>query len=129
MNWNARAVELAEEHFEDDFELHWYVDAEYGDNTICIGNNAPPRGRLSARDEQFQKIAEEAAKIGLVQLGYGEFPERGAEEGYACLAIFGYPDGHLDDLPWQVSDPLLDGLLPLFDVICAQAFAAPIEAP
>lgn len=127
MDWNALAVEFTEEHFRDDFKLHWYVDSRYEYKVICVGNNAPPRGRLSARDKQFQIISKEAAKIGLVQLGYGEFPERGVEEGYSCLAIYGYPDDRLDNLPWQESERLLDDLLSLMDAICAQAFATPFD--
>ena len=98
MDWNALAVKLAELHFEEDFSSRWLIGSRDVEGKVYVCNNSPPRGSLSARDEHIRVIAEEVAKIGLVQFGYGEFPDRGPEEGYACLAIFGYRDDRLEGL-------------------------------
>ena len=129
MDWNALAVKLAEVHFEHDFSIRWLVGSRDTEGKVYVCNNSPPRGRLSTRDEHFQVIAKEAAKLGLIQVGYGEFPVRGPEEGYSCVAIFGYPDDRLVGLPYPELRKKIDELCEALQIICQQAFAGPIDAP
>ena len=128
MDGNALAVQLAEIHFKRDFSIRWFVGSRDAEGDIYVCNNSPPRGRISARDEQFQVIAEEAAKLGLVQIGYGEFPKRGAEEGFSCVAIFGFPDDRLKGVPYSELRTTIDALCEGLEVISQQAFAAPNDA-
>ncbi len=104
------------------------LDGDYAEGEIYVCNNSPPRGRISARNEQFKVIAEEAAKLGLVQIGYGEFPVRGAEEGFSCVAIFRYPDDRLKGVPYSELRTTIDELCKALEVISQQAFASPMDA-
>ena len=85
---NSRAVKIAQVHFEDDFSSRWGVEELMAENAVYIFNNMPYRGKLTARDRQRDEIRRQLAMQGLIELGYGEWPQQGKEEGYSWVLIF-----------------------------------------
>jgi hypothetical protein len=87
-NSNSRAVKIAQVHFEDDFSSRWGVEELMAEDAFYIFNNMPYRKLLTARDHQRDEIRRQLAMLGLIELGYGEWPQRGEEEGYSWVLIF-----------------------------------------
>ncbi len=92
MDWDQRARGIAEVHFDDDFESRRGVEPL--DSGLAIGdsfyifNNCPPRRGMIEREQELNRIREEAAKLGIRELGYGEYPNQGVDEGYSYVIIF-----------------------------------------
>ncbi len=97
-NQDAIAAILARAHFTTNFSRWVFLETIEEDRLIYISNCAPHGSRPSARDEQLSAIAEEAAEIGLVQVGRGAYPTKGTDAGYAVVVIFAPEEGHLDNL-------------------------------
>lgn len=87
-NWTSRARAICEVHSHDDFISRWGVEELVGENAAYVFNNAPHRGKLTARDAQRDHIRELLGRAGFEELAYGEFPDRGVDEGYSWVLIF-----------------------------------------
>ena len=91
MDLTDRARALARLHFEEEFNIRLIIDELFIERAVYFWNNCPAKGSISIRDAQVEQIRQECAKVGMSQAAYVEHPERGADEGYSCLAIFSVP--------------------------------------
>lgn len=121
---NALASTLAETHLRHYFIYRWFVEIRDREGLVYVSNCAPPANQPPSRDEQLRVIAEDAAEIGLVQVGCSEYPTPHPGKGYsvAVAVLFACSEGQLDGLaPPERSEKLL-GLAVELDKICRETF-------
>jgi hypothetical protein len=75
---------------------------------LCVFNNNPYSNDATATDREIEELRERLKAAGIFELAYGEYPERGAEEGYSWAMLLDAGDEKGEFVEEQLHDITLD---------------------
>ncbi len=82
-NWKHRASLIAQCHHEDDFPTRMGAVQLCAENAFYIFNKLSSATWDARPEQKLNQIREAAAKLGIEELGYGEFPIKGSMKAIA----------------------------------------------
>ena len=88
IDWNQRAKQLAQIAFEEAFSNRIEVESLVAEQAVYFLNNLCAKEDLTNRDKSVEELQKRLMAYDISVLGYAEYPERGAKEGYSFAMLF-----------------------------------------